>query len=47
MILSDLLTNVKASVIGIITIITAKKILLKKALNEGVINLFNLSSNFL
>ena len=38
MILSEELTNTKAAEIGIITIITARKILLKKALNDGVIN---------
>ena len=36
-ILSDELTNTNAAEIGIITIITARKTLLKKALNEGVI----------
>jgi hypothetical protein len=35
--LSDELTNTKAAEIGITTIITAKKTLLKKAVNEGVI----------
>ena len=38
-ILSDELTNTSAAAIGTITITTAKKILLRKALNEGVINL--------
>jgi len=37
--LSELLTNTNAAEIGITTIITAKKILLRNALNEGVINL--------
>ena len=36
-ILSDVLTNTKAAEIGITTIRTAKMILLKKALKEGVI----------
>ena len=35
---SDELTKINASEIGIITIIIARKILLRKALNEGVIN---------
>jgi len=35
---SELLTKTKAIVIGITTTTTARKILLKKALNEGVIN---------
>lgn len=39
MILSDELTKTKAAAIGTITITTAKNTLLKKALNEGVINL--------
>ena len=39
MILSDELTNTRAAAIGMITITTAKNILLKKALSEGVINL--------
>ena len=38
MILSEELTNTKAAEIGTITIITARKTLLKKALNDGVIN---------
>jgi len=38
-ILSDELTNTSAAEIGTITIITAKKMLLRKALSEGVINL--------
>lgn len=36
-ILSDELTKINAAVIGNTTIIVARKILLKKALNEGVI----------
>ena len=36
--MSDELTKTNAAEIGTITIITAKKILLKKALNDGVIN---------
>ena len=36
-ILSDELTNIRAAEIGTITIITAKKMLLRKALSEGVI----------
>jgi hypothetical protein len=35
--LSDELTKTRAAEIGITTIITAKKILLRKAPNEGVI----------
>ena len=38
-ILSDELTNTRAAAIGTITITTAKNILLRKALSEGVINL--------
>jgi hypothetical protein len=38
-ILSDELTKINASEIGTTTIITARKILLRKALNEGVIYL--------
>jgi len=37
MILSEELTNTNAAEIGITTIITAKKTLLRNALNEGVI----------
>jgi|TARA_B100001540_G_C15455633_1_gene483175 hypothetical protein len=37
--LSDELTNTRAAAIGTITITTARKILLRKALSEGVINL--------
>ena len=40
MILSDELTNTRAAEIGTITITTAKKTLLRKALNEGVINFY-------
>jgi|TARA_B100000683_G_scaffold80076_1_gene79008 hypothetical protein len=40
MILSDELTNTRAAAIGTITITTAKKTLLRKALNEGVINFY-------
>lgn len=40
-ILSLELTNAKAKEIGIITIITAKKTLLKNALSDGVIRLNN------
>jgi hypothetical protein len=36
--LSDELTNTKAAAIGTITITTARKTLLRKALSEGVIN---------
>ena len=36
-ILSDELTNTKAAEIGITTIITARKTLLRNALNDGVI----------
>ena len=46
--MSDELTNTSAAEIGIITITTAKKMLLKKALNEGVINLtLNRKFNFM
>ena len=37
-ILSEELTNTRAAAIGTITITTARKMLLKKALNDGVIN---------
>ena len=40
MILSDELTNTRAAAIGTITITTAKNTLLRKALNEGVINFY-------
>ena len=39
--LSDVLTNTRAAEIGTITTITAKNILLKNALNEGVILIMN------
>ena len=37
--MSEELTKTKAALIGTITITTAKNTLLRKALNEGVINL--------
>jgi len=36
--LSEELTNTKAAAIGTITMMTARKMLLKKALNDGVMN---------